>query len=174
MGRNRKTIMEKEGRIITEEEAYAKMARICSRKEYAPSDISLKLRRLNISEALTDKIIDRLRKEKYIDEKRFIRSYINDKIRFNKWGKKKISVSLRRKQFPQEWIDEAFSEFSGDLFGESLQPLLEKKWKSVKGKSVYEKRGKLIRYALGKGFSFDEAITCIEKMRIGGAVDETE
>lgn len=166
--------MDKKGRIITEEGAYAKMARICSRKEYAPSDIARKLRRMELSEPIVNKIIDRLKKERYIDEKRFIRSYIHDKLRFNKWGKRKIALSLRQKQLPQELIDELFSEISDASFGESLQPILEKKWKSVKGRSEYEKRGKLIRYALGRGFSMDEVMACMKKMQIDGMADETK
>lgn len=166
--------MDKEGKIITEEKAYAMMARICSRKECAPSDIARKLWRMGLSGSVVDKVINRLKKEKYIDERRFIRCYIHDKLTFNKWGKKKIALSLRRKQLPENLIDDLFLEFSDVSFGESLQPLLEKKWKSVKGKSGYERRGKLIRYALGRGFSMDEVMACMEKMRIGDFTDGME
>lgn len=166
--------MDKKGRIITEEKAYVKMARICSRKECAPFDIARKLSRMDLPEPVTNKIITRLKKEKYLDENRFIRGYIHDKLHFNKWGKRKIMLSLRQKQLPQELIDETFSEISDTSFGEFLQPILEKKWKSVKGRSEYEKRGKLIRYALGRGFSLGEVMACIEKMQIGGMADETE
>lgn len=166
--------MDKKGRIITEETAYARMARVCSQKECAPFDIARKLRRMELPEPLVDKIIDRLKKEKYLDERRFIRSYIHDKLYFNKWGKRKIMLFLKQKQLPQALIEEAFSELSGESFGESLKPILEKKWKSVKGKSDYEKRSKLIRYALGRGFSMEEVMACMEKMEIGETFDETE
>ena len=166
--------MDKKGRIITEEKAYARMARICSQKECAPFDVVRKLRRMDLPEPVIDKIIDRLKKGKYIDEKRFIRSYIHDKLHFNKWGRRKIVLSLKQKQLPQELIERVFSEFSDDSFGESLQPVLEKKWKTIKGKSDYEKRGKLIRYALARGFSMEEVMVCMKKMKIGEIFDETE
>ncbi|WP_298650433.1 regulatory protein RecX [uncultured Proteiniphilum sp.] len=166
--------MDKNGRRITEEKAYAKMARICSQKECAPCDIARKLGRMELPRPVIDKIIDRLKKEKYMDEKRFIRSYIHDKLHFNKWGRRKIILSLKQKQLPQDLIEEVLSEFSGASFGESLQPILEKKWKTVKGKSDYEKRGKLIRYVLSRGFSMDEVMACMKKMRIGEIFDETE
>lgn len=166
--------MDREGKKITEERVYAKMARICSQKECAPFDIARKLRRMDLPEPVVYKIIDRLKKEKYIDEKRFIRSYIHDKLHFNKWGKRKIALSLKQKQLPQALIHEAFSELPGASFGESLQPILEKKWKSVKGRSDYEKRGKLIRYALGRGFSMDEVMACMKEMQIGGITNGME
>lgn len=166
--------MDKKSGIITAEKGYLKMARVCSRKECAPFDIARKLSRMDLPEAVINKIIDRLKKEKYIDERRFIRSYIHDKLSFNRWGKRKITLSLRQKQLPQRLIDEVFSEISDTSFGESLQLILEKKWKSVKGRTDYEKRGKLIRYALGRGFSMDEVMACIEKMDIEEIPDETE
>lgn len=166
--------MDKKGKPITEEKAYGKMARVCSRKECAPFDIARKLSRMDLPEPVMHKIIARLKKEKYLDEDRFIRSYIHDKLHFNKWGKRKIMLSLRQKQLPRELVDMAFAEVSDSSFGESLLPILEKKWKSVKGRSEYEKRGKLIRYALGRGFSMDEVMACLEKMRIEMMADEAE
>jgi regulatory protein len=153
-----------------EEEAYARMARLCSQRECAPSDIAGKLRKADCPEP--DKVIARLREEGYIDERRYIRSYISDKLRFAKWGRKKITLFLHRKRLPCELIEEAFAKLDGDAFGESLLPLLEKKWKTVTGRTDHEKRGKLIRYALGRGFSMDEAAACIKKMRIGEGCDE--
>ncbi|WP_158602616.1 regulatory protein RecX [Proteiniphilum sp. X52] len=166
--------MDKKGKIITEEAAYARMARTCSQKECAPFDITRKLKRMELTEPVIDKIIHRLKKEKFLDEKRFIRSYIHDKLHFNKWGKGKIALFLKCKQLPQELIEEGFAEFSDISFGLSLQPMLEKKWKSVTGKSDYEKRGKLIRYALGRGFSMEEVMACMKRMEMGDAFDETQ
>ncbi|MDY9917750.1 MAG: regulatory protein RecX [Proteiniphilum sp.] len=166
--------MDKKGRIITEETAYARMARTCSQKECAPFDITRKLKRMELPEPVIDKIINRLKKEKFLDEKRFIRSYIHDKLHFNKWGKRKIALFLKYKQLPQELIEEAFTELSDISFSLSLQPILEKKWKSVTGKSDYEKRGKLIRYALGRGFSMEEVMACMKQMEIGDTFNETE
>lgn len=166
--------MDRKNRIITEEQAYTSMTRVCSKKECAPFDIERKLIRMGFSVQTANKVINRLKKEKYLDEKRFIHSYIHDKLHFNKWGKRKITLLLEQKQLPPDLIEEMFSEFSDVATSESLQPILEKKWKSVKGKSDYEKRGKLIRYALGRGFTIDEVISWLKKMEIGELFDETE
>jgi RecX family. len=88
-------------------------------------------------------------------------------------GQKKIELSLRQKQLPQGMIDDVFSDFPDAAFNESLQPILEKKWKSIKGASTYEKNGKLIRYALGRGFSMKEILACMKKMDLHELPDET-
>lgn len=165
---------EKPDKVVGKEKAFAQMARSCSRKEYAPFDIERKLKRMNLPDSAVREIIGRLKKEHYLNEERFIRSYVHDKFQFNKWGKRKIVTSLQQKQLPLELIERVFSDISEISFKESLLPLLQKKWKSVKGNSDYEKKGKLIRYALNRGFSMDEVMECIRKMQISDFADEVD
>ena len=166
--------MDNNSKSITEEKAYARMARVCSQKECAPSDILRKLLRLELSEEVAKRVVDRLKRERYLDDKRFVRSYINDKLHFNKWGKRKIALFLKQKNFSQSLIDEVFAEFTDDSMNQSLRPLLEKKWKNVTAKSTYEKRTKLIRYALGRGFSMEAVLNCLREMEIEEEFDERE
>lgn len=159
-------------KIITKEQAFSRMAHQCSQKECCVFDIRQKLLRLKFPDEATDEIISKLKKEKYIDENRFARSFINDKLRFNKWGKAKIETALRQKRVPSEIIDEAFSEFSDAFLNESLQPLMEKKWKTIKGKTEYEKNTKLIRFALGRGFAMNDVLRCMRAMNVTNPDDE--
>ena len=91
---------------------------------------------------------------------------MNDKLRFNGWGVKKIEMHLRYKQLSQSVIDEVFSEYSHEELNSALQSILERKWKQVKGESKYEKKGKLIKYALGKGFKMDDIISCVNRLNL--------
>lgn len=158
--------MDKKRKIFTADEAFLKMARICSQKECAPFDISMKLRRMGIPEKMIDRVIKQLVKGNYLDEKRYIRSFIHDKIHFNRWGRRKIELSLSQKKLPQAMVDEVFLEFAdNDSSSKPLQELLKKKWETVKGRSDYEKRGKLMKYALGRGFTMDEVMVAMEKIQ---------
>lgn len=164
--------MEKEKRIVSPEQAYARMTRICAKKEYAPSEIREKLQRMNLAPEVVDTLITRLKKERYIDESRFAESYIRDKIRFNKWGKRKIEMHLIQKKIPRQVIDSAFELFSDQQLTESLQLILEKKRKSIAGKTEYERNGKLIRYALGRGYAMEDIMSCLKKMGEDAFFDE--
>lgn len=152
--------------IISEDKAFLQMARICSRKEYSPFDISQRLHRLGFADEVIEQIIIKLKNENYINEERFVRSFVNDKLRFNGWGVKKIEMHLRYKQLSQSVIDEVFSEYSHEELNSALQSILERKWKQVKGESKYEKKGKLIKYALGKGFKMDDIISCVNRLNL--------
>ena len=157
--------MEKQSlKIIPEKTAFSRLARACSMREYASHDITQKLHRMPLEEGVAERILTSLKNGKYIDDARFTRSFINDKLRFSKWGKTKIEFALRLKQIPQEIIDRAFEEFSDELLTESLKPLLKKKMKSVTGKSEYEKRTKVIRFALGRGFAMKDVLNCLDKL----------
>lgn len=166
--------MDKPEKIVTAEQAFAQMAQLCSRKECCVWDVRQKLKRMSVSEEAAGAIIDRLKKGRYIDEARYVRNYIHDKLAFNKWGKMKIVLSLRQKQIPAEVIAAAFEEFSESQLSESLPQLLEAKRKTVKGNSPYEINGKLIRYALGRGYSMKEVLRCMREMNIDELPDETE
>lgn len=166
--------MNKEQKRVTPEKAYARMTRICARKEYAPFDIRQKLLLLGLTDNVVDKLLKRLIKERYIDERRYAESYIRDKFNFNKWGKRKIELHLAQKRISPDVVRDAFAQFSESQFSELLLLLLQKKLKSVSGRSVAERRMKLVRYALGRGFTVDEIGQCLKMMDLDLSPDETQ
>lgn len=165
--------MAKSEKIITQEQALSRMASVCAKKECCPLDIRRKLQRMSFSDEAIQQIIQKLKKENYLNEERYTRLFISDKLRFNKWGKAKIVAALRQKNIPAEIIEQAFSEFPDEALSESLQSQLEKKWKTIKGNSEYEKSGKLIRFALSRGFSMNEILRCMRKMDLTDIPDES-
>ena len=156
--------MEDKPKIISEAKAYSRMSNLCARKECCVFDIQTKLQRLELENEVIERIINLLKKEKYIDELRFAKSFIHDKVRFNKWGKIKVEYALRQKRISESIVSEAFEEFSDEELTDSLPDLLKAKWKTIKGKSDYDKKNKLIRFGLGRGFEMKHIIDYIKKM----------
>lgn len=157
--------MEQTPKTISESKALSRMASLCARREYCVFDIETKLQRYNLEPDIIKSIVAKLKQEKYIDEQRFTRSFIRDKIRFNKWGKSKIEFALRQKRVPEKIVDSAFSEFTDDMLNDSLQELLQAKWKTIKATSDYEKQTKLIRFGLSRGFDMGHILQCIKKLK---------
>lgn len=157
--------MEQSRKDISEEKAFSRMANLCARRECCVFDIETKLLRYKLDSETIERIIAELKKEKYIDELRFTRSFIHDKVRFNKWGRVKINFALRQKRIPKNIVDEAFLDYSDDELNASLKDLLQTKWKSIKGNSEYEKQTKLIRFALNRGFEMDNILQCMKKLK---------
>jgi regulatory protein len=157
--------MEQKPKTISESKALSRMANLCARREYCVFDIETKLKRYNLDKETIEKIITRLIKEKYIDEVRYTRGFIKDKIRFNRWGKTKIEFALRQKRVPEDIVAEAFLEYTDEELNNSLQDLLQAKWKTIKGDSDYEKRNKLIRFGLSRGFDMNNILKCIKNIQ---------
>ncbi len=151
---------------ISKDEAFKKMAAMCARREYCTGDILKKLQKYEFEEAEVNSIINKLIKQKFVDDSRYCRGYINDKIKFSKWGKIKIEYHLRSKGIAQETIRSAMEELSVEDSTEALKNILKQKRKSVKGNSDYEIKTKLIRFALSRGFSMSEIITQLDNLSL--------
>ena len=157
---------------LSPEQAFSRVAHLCSQKECCVFDVKQKLRRMELPETEIETVINKLVADKFIDEARYARSFIADKLRFNKWGAQKIKNHLRAKYVPSSIIEEAFCEFEDEALTQALPDLLEKKRKSVTGKSEYEINTKLIRYALGKGFAMSDVLKCLKAMNVNDLPDE--
>lgn len=157
--------MEQKPNTISESKALSRMANLCARREYCVFDIETKLQRYNLEKETIANIIAHLKKEKYIDELRFTRSFIQDKIRFNKWGKKKIEFALKQKRVPENIMAEAFLDYTDEELNNSLQDLLQAKWKTIKGNSDYDKQNKLIRFGLSRGFDMNNILKLMKNLK---------
>ena len=157
--------MEQKPKTVSESQALSRMANLCARREYCVFDIETKLKRYDLDKETIENIIAHLIKEKYIDEVRYTRGFIKDKIRFNRWGKTKIEYALRQKRVPEEIVTEAFLEYTDEELNNSLQDLLQAKWKTIKGDSDYERRNKLIRFGLSRGFDMNNILKCIKNIQ---------
>jgi len=133
-------------------QALTKVMAMCSQSERCRFDIVAKLRQWELSEEEITEALDYLVKEHFLDEERFVRFYVNDKLRFNKWGKVKLKFILRQKQISESIIREALCQISDDLYMKILRNLLTTKVKSIKGDSDYERKGKLAVFAQSHGF----------------------
>jgi regulatory protein len=146
---------------MAENEALNRMAAYCSGAEHCRAEVHEKLLRQELDGNAIERILNRLEKEKFIDSERYTRSFVNDKLRFGKWGKLKIKQALYFKQISPEVVNRGLEEIDKEEYLSVLRDLLEKKKKTVRAKDGYELKGKLIRFALGKGFEMEDIEKCV-------------
>lgn len=128
---------------------------ICSKSEKCESDIETYLAKFELSEDDIGRIITELISEKYIDNARYAKFYVNDKFKFNKWGKTKIRYSLRQKQIDDYIINNALLQVDDDVYLETLKSVLKQKYCSIK-KSNEDVKMKLalLRFGISRGFEY--------------------
>ena len=152
---------------MTEQEAYLQLAAICAQAEHCEQEMRDKMKRWEIDETVQNRIIDRLTKERYIDNERYARAFVKDKIRYNKWGRRKVQQALWMKRIDNDIQQRVLDEIDEKEYLDVLRPLLKQKRKSIKAESDYELNQKLVRFALSRGFTFDIIRQCLN-------VDEIE
>lgn len=147
---------------ITETEALSKVAAFCSTAEHCRAEISEKLQRWGIPYDAIDRILQRLEDEKYIDEDRYCRAFVNDKFRFAKWGKMKIAQALQLKKISYNTCRQYLNEIDDEEYLSILNGLITAKRKSVHAENEFELNGKLMRFALSRGFEMKDIRLCIQ------------
>ena len=134
------------------DELLHKAASYCSISEHCISEVELKLKAWGIESDKADKIIDRLKEDDFINEKRYCIAFVKDKFRFNKWGKIKISYALKQKGLDNNLIQNALNTIDEGEYQEMLAELLKAKLQTIKWEYEYEKMGKLFNFAQSRGF----------------------
>ena len=131
---------------MTEQEAFLQLAALCAQAEHCEQEMRDKMKRWELDETVQNRIIERLAKDRYIDQERFARAFVNDKIR----------------------------EIDDQEYLSVLRPLLKQKRKSIKAQSDYELNQKLVRFALSRGFTFDIIRQCLDVDDEMEYADETD
>jgi regulatory protein len=91
-------------KTITESEALSRVAFYCSSAEHCRCEVEEKLRKWSLDEQAIGRILQKLESERYVDDDRYCRAFVADKINFAKWGKMKISRALSMKKIDDKII----------------------------------------------------------------------
>lgn len=113
-------------------------------------------------EGTVERILERLVRERFVDEERYAHAFVRDKSRYNRWGRVRIQQELRKRKIPALIIEDALTEIVEKENLDTLRTLIERKRPSVKGKNDYEVRMKLIRFAISRGFAMDDISKVID------------
>ena len=149
-------------RQITEEEAKIKLSTLCAGAEHCTGEMTDKLQKWNIPETGQTRIMEYLIQNKFVDDERFCRAFIKDKIKYNGWGQKRIEQALFMKHVDKSIYQPILEDIPDEMYINVLRPLIKQKWKSIKAKNDYERSMKLIKFAMGRGFSYDIIRQCID------------
>ena len=147
---------------MTEQEAYLQLAALCAQAEHCQQEMRDKMRCWELDETVQNRIIARLVKERYIDDERYTRAFVKDKIRYNKWGRRKVQQALWMKHIDTDIQQRVLDEIDEKEYLDVLRPLLKQKRKSIKAANDYELNQKLVRFALSRGFTFDIIRQCLD------------
>lgn len=149
--------------MLTYEQALQKMTSLCSISEHCEHDVRGKLYKWGISTKDSDRIVDYLLDEGYLDENRFAMSYANDKLRFSHWGRLKIRSMLQALRISDACIGEALARIDPEEYERILVRVLDGKRRTMDECESYDARIKIIRFALQRGFEISEITKFVDE-----------
>jgi regulatory protein len=151
----------------TEQEAYLTLAALCAQAEHCQWDMTQRMQRWQLDAGAQARVMQRLVEERYVNDERYARAFVKDKVRYNHWGRRKVEQALWQKHIADDIRQQVLDEVDDDVYIDVLRPLLEQKRRSTRAANDYEMNQKLTRFALGRGFTFDVIRQCLD-------VDETD
>ncbi len=155
---------------FTEESALAWATRRCSLRECCPQEIIRKFREGQLPESRIAPLIARLIKEDYLNEGRYARAFVHDKVAYDHWGRMKIRAALRQKGISDSYIDQAFSETDDADYRLMMKKVLISKFQNLQFNpedkaETYKAMQKLLRFAASRGFEADEVFSIIHELK---------
>lgn len=145
----------------SEQDAYLTLAALCAQAEHCQYEMLEKMRRWELDDEAQARVMQRLVSERYVDDERYARAFVKDKVRYNKWGRRKVEQALWQKHIDEDIRQQVLDEIDDEEYISVLRPLLKQKRRSTKAANNYQLNQKLMRFALGRGFTFDIIRQCI-------------
>ena len=146
----------------TENDAYLTLAALCAQAEHCQYEMLEKMRRWELPDDAQARVMARLIKERYVDDERYAQAFVNDKIRYNKWGRRKVEQALWQKHIDEDIRQRVLGSVPDEEYLSVLKPLLKQKRKTTKADSDYALNQKLLRFAMARGFTFDVIRQCLD------------
>ncbi len=149
-------------RTRTADEAYTALARLCARAEKSSGDARRLMRTWGVPESEREGVLQRLLRERFIDDSRYASAFVRDKIALSGWGPYKIRTALAAKGVAREVINEALAECDRTKMDGRLEQMLRRKLSALRGGTPYERRAKLMRYGLSLGYDYSAVVDQVE------------
>ena len=156
---NKKNNMAKE---MTEEAARLRLEALCSQAEHCCWEMTEKMRRWGLDEEVQARLLLHLTSERYIDEERYCRAFVHDKVHHNRWGRLKVEQGLMAKRIPRAVYHPVLDAVDPSDYVDALRPLLQARLRTLRGMSDYERNGRLVRFAMSRGFTMDIIRQCLD------------
>jgi len=146
---------------------------LCSKREYCTADIRKKIcdayakaETADCSkEEAVEEILESLRKDRYLSDLRYATAFARDKASLSGWGEVKIRYMLSSKGIAKKDIDEALAEIDGSQADNRMEKLILAKYNTLKEDP--QGKLKLLRYALGRGYTYDDIADYIDSLFSG-------
>jgi regulatory protein len=136
----------------TDKNILREISSYCTFRERCTKEVRDKLLQLKVKPEEVAEYLKIMQQENFLNEHRFAHAYVNDKFRFNHWGKVKIRQQLKTFQIEDELIETALNSIDAEDYNQTISRIIERFLPKTKGLHAYQKQQKILKHCYGKGF----------------------
>ncbi|MDD3771691.1 MAG: RecX family transcriptional regulator [Weeksellaceae bacterium] len=141
---------------FTVNEIRDKIAKYCAYQDRCHWEVEQKLTEFQLIPEAYDSIFIYLIENKFLNEERFVNSFVSGKFKIKKWGKIKIQIELKKRKIPMNLIEKGLKTIDETEYQSTLEELHNKKKTSLKSeRESWKKKMKIRNYLLQKGYEAD-------------------
>ncbi|PZU84824.1 MAG: recombinase RecX [Chryseobacterium sp.] len=141
---------------FTFDEIKLKLVNYCVYQDRCHYEVEQKMKEFLLIPEAKEEIILYLIKENYLNEERFTRSYIRGKFYIKHWGRNKIKMNLKQKGINDKLISKCMDEIDKVDYEKTLTKIYQDYFSKQNGMKEYQKKSKVIRYLMSKGYEYEE------------------
>ena len=123
----------------------------CAKAERSTTEVTARLTRWGVAPEDIPAYLEKLVEDKFIDDTRFLSSFVLDHWRIHGWGKVRIAAALADKGFEEADVDRALHLIPDDEYDTFRQALMLEKAKSLPFAPPLGQAQRLLTFALGRG-----------------------
>lgn len=139
-------------RTYTVEEAKKTLEYYCAYQERCHKEVAQKLKDMHMIPEAIDVIIVHLLEHNFLNEERYTKAFVSGKLKIKKWGKRRLSLELKKKGISKTNINQALAEIDEVEYMAIFNALAQKRYDAIKEKNKYKKKKKLADYLLYRGW----------------------
>lgn len=146
------------------QQAKVKAAKYCAYQERTQQEVRDKLYQYGLYSDAVEEVLSELITDGFVNEERYAQAYCRGKFSQNKWGRIKIEIGLKQKGLSPYCIRKGMKEIEEEDYLEQLNDLCKRKWQSLEGEDLYQRKNKTARYLMGKGYENELVWRTLEVM----------
>ena len=138
------------------DEAKLKLQNWCAYRDRSSYETLEKIKSYSLKLEEEQALLASLMGDNFINDERFVSSFVSGKFRIKKWGRTKIKAHISIHKVDPALLNKSLSEIDDKEYLEAIDYWLQKKWSSLKSeKDPWKKKQKTIQYVASKGFELD-------------------
>lgn len=158
---------------MEKEKVLLSLQNLCMKRECCSSEILKKARTSLEGDArAAGDILVSLVEDKFVDDSRYAAAFAREKSALTGWGPAKIRYALMMKGISRETIASALGEVDADAASARLEKLVSAKCRVLQGDPYI--KFKLIKYALSRGYDYNEVEPVVERILTQSLSDENQ